>query len=320
MYVWGARVTCVVEDVLRLHGLTGEFLKAGQGWAGRIEMHNASPHRAIWGPPRTILSRMTRNAEEGRGLSVPMLIGVVAIYLIIVQGVGLTLLSGQDYNYGEFPDAGSIVRAATIPVALSLIFGVIVVTWLGWWGRVLHETLRLGRWAWIFPGLMVVSILVATDYPNLGDVGAKMTLTLLASSLLVGLGEELMFRGITLESMRRVAGSTELSAALWTTVIFGGVHLTNIFTEGPSALFQVAVVSVAGLFFYIARRVSGGLLIPILLHAGWDFSLFSGHLGDPDFYALSVVAALTITVLAIIMIVRRHAIWPKNPQPTPAQT
>ena len=252
-------------------------------------------------------------------MSIPMLLGTVAVYLVIVQGVGLALSSGQEFEYGVFPTAESIVRAVTIPVGLSVVFGVVIVSWLGWWNRVLHEPLRLGRWAWIFPGLMIVSILVVTDYPLLGDVGLKMTSTLLVSSLLVGIGEELMFRGITLEAMRRVGETTELRAALWTAVIFGGVHVTNIFTEGSGAFIQAAIVSVAGLYFYIARRVSGGLVVPILLHAAWDFSLFSGTLGvDPDPQALAAVALLTNVVLGIILVVRRHEIWPKDMQPTPA--
>lgn len=71
---------------------------------------------------------------------------------------------------------------------------------------VLTESLRLARWAWTFPALMAVSIVAVTDYGLLSDVGGGMTLTLLGSALLVGIGEELMFRGIALEALRRVAG------------------------------------------------------------------------------------------------------------------
>ena len=63
-------------------------------------------------------------------------------------------------------------------------------------------------------------------------------------------------------------------------MIFGNAHITNILSEGPIAFTQAAVVSVTGLFLYVARRVSGGILVPILLHVGWDFSLFSGNLGE----------------------------------------
>lgn len=80
-------------------------------------------------------------------------------------------------------------------------------------------------------------------------------------------------------------------------------------------------MSVGGLFLYVARRVSGGLLVPVLLHAGWDFSLFSGRLGeDPDLYPPAVLATLASIVLAVILIKRRHDIWPPEEpsEPTPS--
>ena len=54
-------------------------------------------------------------------------------------------------------------------------------------------------------------------------------------------------------------------------------------------------------------------MIPILLHAGWDCSLFSGDLGvDPDPHTLGLVALLTNIVLAILLILKRHDIWPRG--------
>jgi len=188
-----------------------------------------------------------------------MLVGLVVVYLAIIQGVTLFLTIGQEYEYAKFPTTGSIIRGVTIPVGLSVVFAAIVVTWLGWWNRIFYERIRLARWAWVVPVLMVLSIFVVINYPRLGDVGPVMVLTLLGSSLLVGIGEELMFRGITLETMRRAGSTTELKAALWTALIFGGAHATNVFTEGAGALLQVAVAAVSGLFFYVALRVSGTL-------------------------------------------------------------
>jgi membrane protease YdiL (CAAX protease family) len=146
-----------------------------------------------------------------------------------------------------------------------------------------------------------------------------MVLTLLGSVLLIGLGEELMFRGITLETIRRVGHTTELKAALWTALIFGGVHATNIFTEGAGAFLQAAIAIISGLLFYITYRVSGTISVPVILHAGWDFSMFSGNLGiDPAPYIFTPVALLTLLVLTILMIARRHVIWPSATRDRPS--
>jgi membrane protease YdiL (CAAX protease family) len=158
---------------------------------------------------------------------------------------------------------------------------------------------------------MLLSIVVVTNYPLLGDVSPMMIFTLLGSVLLIGIGEELMFRGITLETLRKIGRTTELKTALWATLIFGGAHASNVFTEGPGAFLQAVVASASGLLFYVVLRVSGTMLVPIILHAGWDFSLFSGNLRiDPKPYIFAPVSLLTILVLTIIVLVRWRAIWP----------
>jgi membrane protease YdiL (CAAX protease family) len=107
---------------------------------------------------------------------------------------------------------------------------------------------------------------------------------------------------------------------LITALSFGGVHVTNFFTEGPGAFAQALVVSTIGLYLYVVRLVSGGLLLPILLHAGWDFSSFSSDLGiDPDTYTLGTVAVLTTVALGLIVLVQRHKIWPKDQEEAQAE-
>ncbi|MCF6239193.1 MAG: CPBP family glutamic-type intramembrane protease [Candidatus Marinimicrobia bacterium] len=44
---------------------------------------------------------------------------------------------------------------------------------------------------------------------------------MLVTTLFIGAGEELMFRGVILERMRRIDVITELKAVLWMTAIFG---------------------------------------------------------------------------------------------------
>ncbi len=269
----------------------------------RIAAQVTISHRRIY--------KMRNTTRNEKSLSIPFLICCIGVYLIIIQGGTHFLTLGREFEYSSFPTTEAIIRSTTIPVGMSVVFVVSVISWLGWWKRIWCERKRLARWAWIVPVLMVLSIVIVTNYPLLGDVSPMMVVTLFGSVLLVGLGEELMFRGITLEAVRRVGGTTERKAALWTALIFGGVHLSNVFTEGPGAFLQVVVASASGLLLYVALRVSGTLIVPIILHAGWDFSLFSGNLGvDPEPYLFSPVSIVTIFVLTIIVIARRRSIWP----------
>lgn len=253
--------------------------------------------------------------KKQKSLSLPALIGILVLYLAILQGVLLYLTAGSDPNYAKFPTIDSMVDALLIPVGLSVLFVAALVSWLGWWKELFVEKNRTPTWTWVFPGLILLTMLVATDYANLGKVPLSMVLTLLVSTLLVGLGEEMMFRGIVLKVMRAGGTRTELKAALWTALIFGGVHMSNLFTEGPAAFLQAVIVSVTAIFFYVMRRASGGLWVPIILHAGWDFSLFSANLGvDPTPYPLVGVAMLTNVILLIIVLVKWRSIWPAEPE------
>jgi len=256
---------------------------------------------------------MNSTKRTEKTLSTPMLIGIIVVYLMIIQGMTAFLTAGMEVKYGELPTIEILIRTITIPVGVSVVFAAIVISWLGWWNRVMYEKKRLARWAWIIPAMMALSIIVVTSYSHLATISPTLVVTLLGSVLLIGIGEELMFRGITLEAMRSVSNTTEIKAALWAAVIFGGAHASNVFTEGSGAFLQAAVVSGTGLFFYIALRVSGTLLVPIILHAGWDFSLFSGNLGlNPEPSVLTIIATLANILLAIIVIFKWRKIWPSG--------
>jgi membrane protease YdiL (CAAX protease family) len=256
-------------------------------------------------------------APPERHLTVVGLVVIVVVYLVVIQGLGLLLhqLAHSDAPYGEFPDELSILYGVILPVGLSILFVLGVVAWLGWQRDVFVDRLPTRKWVWIVPAILLVTALVVTDYGNLADVGGPFVLTLALGALLVGVGEEMMFRGLGITAFRK-NGFPEARVALWSSILFGAAHLSNIFLEGPGALMQVVIVSVSGFYFYLCRRVSGGLLVPIVCHAAWDFSLFSGQAGvDPDFYALAGLAMVTNIVLLIILVVRRHHI-----EPAPATT
>jgi len=91
------------------------------------------------------------------------------------------------------------------------------------------------RWVWFVPIAFVVSILVATDYAQLADNGLAFTVALPVATQLVGWGEEGMFRGIGVTALRQ-HGRTERKVALWSSVIFGTVHLTNAVGRGTGAI------------------------------------------------------------------------------------
>jgi membrane protease YdiL (CAAX protease family) len=248
--------------------------------------------------------------KNARRLSVLALIGVVIVYLVILQGVSIGL-KPAGLAYGHLPSGSPVWRTITLPVTLSIIFGALVVTYLRWWRPVIKDDKPVSGWVKIVPALLIVSIIGTTGYSNLANQSAGLVLLLLGSTLLVGVGEELMFRGISIVALRG-DGLSEAKVALWSSVLFGAVHMTNIFTEGPSAFLQAAVVSVTGYFFYLTRRSFGIILVPMVIHGLYDFSIFSHSIGlaKPEASAQTLIPMLVSLILAIIVFARRKKIEP----------
>ena len=99
--------------------------------------------------------------------------------------------------------------------------------------------------------------------------------------------------------------------ALWSSVIFGLAHATNLISEGPKAFLQVLATAIAGYFLYLIRRSSGGLLVPAVVHGLWDFGLISSSVVAGRSYVGSGLFILADIVLLIIVLVRRHQIEPE---------
>ena len=121
-----------------------------------------------------------------------------------------------------------------------------------------------------------------------------------------------MFRGIGVTTLR-AHGLTEGRVALWSSIIFGAVHISNALTGDVSkALPQAIAVSFAGYFFYLIRRVSGGNVLNSVIHGLFDFSILTGTaiVIDQGAYLGSAAAIVAYIVVGTLLIVRRHRIEP----------
>ena len=245
-----------------------------------------------------------------RDLTWPAYLAVVIAYLAIIQGLG-TLLEVDTHGADtQFPTAESVLRGGVIPIGLSVVFGAAVATWLGWWPEILRDDRPVQPWVRRLPITMIVVALLAINYGHLAHQDAGLVVSLVLMVALVGIGEELMFRGLGVVTFRR-AGFSEGRVALWTSVIFGLVHVSNAIGHGPSAFIQAAAVMTTGYFFYLARRATGTIVVPMVAHALWDFSIISTLSGaDRATYAPTVLVILTQVGLLVVLIRRRHRIEP----------
>lgn len=252
-----------------------------------------------------------------RRFSVLAFVVLLVIYLVLLQGLSALLTRGIDTEYAAPTTVDELVRSMTVPVAVSVVLVAGVVAWLRWRRPVLVDERPVRRWVIAIPVAMTVTSLLVINYGGLAEKGASFVLLLLLTTLLVGLGEELMFRGIGL-TVFRTNGFTETRAAFWSTALFALAHLTNLFSEGPSAIAQVVATMIAGYFFYLIRRRAGGLYAAALVHALWDFALISGGVVEGEKYPLGVLSLLLMIVLAIVVLARRKKIEPAQASVEPA--
>ena len=182
----------------------------------------ASPTMSVGGIERDDARRQLRLAcwsskamvaamSGRRQLSYMALAVILVVYLVIIQGLGAALSQGTDAEYATFPDVETTLRSMTVPIALSVLFGVAVISVLRQWPEVVHEDHPVRSWVWIVPAVLVAASIGVIDYENLGTLDSGLLVTVVVSSLLVGIGEELMFRGVTLQALRDKGLSEHLS-------------------------------------------------------------------------------------------------------------
>ena len=99
-----------------------------------------------------------------------------------------------------------------------------------------------------------------------GLVGALADLPLV---LCLVLGEELLFRGSVLRSVREMAG--DRWAIVLTAVAFGVYHVVGSQNWAMGLAFQFLMPTIGGLLFAWAAVRSGGLALPIGLHLGGNW-------------------------------------------------
>jgi membrane protease YdiL (CAAX protease family) len=194
--------------------------------------------------------------------------------------------------------------AGVVPSAAALLLIVCVISWLRWWPVVLRDEVAARGWAWLFPLGLLAAGAIATDWGRIGSAGGALIASLAVSVLAVAASEELVFRGFVLRAMRD--RYPELTAALVTTLLFGVAHMLN---GGFGNVVQGLLSFMTGFLFYAARRASRGIVLPILLHAWWDFAVFSAELGPGSADASSLFGGAVIVVVLFVVALAAYRLW-----------
>jgi len=199
----------------------------------------------------------------------PISLGIFTIWLIVVVGGGLLQVRGQPTQLDEL-------------VKSQLIFGVLgavvfltgVITYLNWWDQIGWKGPNNSRnmhLLWL-PAMFLFFLLVIVLFTGLPPT--RILLIVIINTLMVGISEELMFRGLLFHG---ASSSFGIWRAVWiTAALFGSVHTLNGLITGD---FKASVVQAffAGMFgvWAVALRVRLDTVIPlIIIHWLWDCLAF----------------------------------------------
>lgn len=268
---------------------------------------NLGPRGAVYAPRQGAPGRpergsgvRDRSAQPRRRPRVPpsLLVGIAPVVVFATIEV-LRARPSDDYEQVGLT-VPSVLHALLVPEAIAAVALALVVTGIGWW-RIATTDVRRGGpgWAAVAPALILLVeiarlVTVAWD----GRPVAYFVLLGLAT-LLVGFFEETMARGVLLVGLRRRL--PELWVWMVSSAVFGCLHLLNALAGQAlgTTIEQVVFAAAFGSVLYVARRLTRTLVVPMLLHAVWDFGVISsGAAGSSvPLPALGFLGILTFGVL-----------------------
>jgi membrane protease YdiL (CAAX protease family) len=248
-------------------------------------------------------------------------VGVIymVVYALVSQIVGRALK--LDIPQDELLTVPSnIYRGFMLPIMITSGLLVAFSVYIGWFKALFSkQNIASSKWMWIGPiavGLYIIAHFLSADY---GESSTSVIVALLISTAFVGLTEELLTRGFVTKIVRD-AGSSERKVAFVSSLIFGLMHSTNIFTgqSFSNTLVQLFITFLFGVVMYISLRVTGYLAVTIVLHWLYDASLFlqTGSISSSDISAIGPFAALATFTGMLVPLVGFFALFfirnPKN--------
>ena len=191
---------------------------------------------------------------------------VYALWITVTLAGAQWLLGGKDAELDELVKNGVGWQFVG---AVALLFAAIAA--FKWRDMDFGAPRSLLKVMW-FPMLVLLaisSLALTTGMPE-----GKVMFFVIFNTFLVGLSEEVMFRGVLFRAL--LENFKVWPAIIITTVLFGAVHILNGFTTGDwgGALVQAAAAGMSGMIFMAIVIRTGSLWPAIIYHFLWDCVLF----------------------------------------------
>ena len=229
-------------------------------------------------------------------------LGAVTYTTIIGVGMYLMQLSGATYGQPKMVNTLWVVEITL--TAITVFFTVKYFSWK----EVGFSKLQTKQLLWMVPSIILLvvmwAVVISLSAKN-GLSNEQVNLISLVgfTTLLVGFSEELMYRGILLNSFLKTRSKT--SAILISAVGFSLLHSVNILggLGVGQMLVQLIFTFMFGLLFALLYLRIKNLIPLMIFHWLWDFALFAGTVASPEDETLGSLSSVHLIIQVVLIIV-----------------
>jgi hypothetical protein len=199
---------------------------------------------------------------------------VVLVYLAIYIGAGwvATKIAPDAVKADLLSSVSSVFFILSFQLIVGAVVLVLFLSVTGWW-RDLFARQPIGgsRWMWIAVIIIVTPIVLRLFGIDYSRYPSGVVAAVFATGLLIGFVEEVLTRGIAVK-MLRDGGHSEWVVAAVSSLVFAAMHSINLFSGAAPLVVAITVFYAFGfgVLMYLSMRVSGFLLVAIVLHSLTD--------------------------------------------------
>lgn len=243
---------------------------------------------------------------DSNSVAKPKIAVLAAFLYTAVMGAAMFYMKTfRNITYGE-PEMMTVFWIVLLGLNLLNVFWV---TRFWGWQAIGFRPLKGRQLVWMLPSVAVLIamwVVCGSGLSRTSLSAAQWQLFAIAgfTTLLVGLGEEIMYRGIVLHAFtttRRVFWAMLVSA-----IAFSLLHAVNVFGGVPllRVPMQLIMTFLFGLFFAPLMLKLNNIVPLIIFHWFWDFVLFAAPLaGEQVNSSVSMIALLNIPIQIIVGLV-----------------
>lgn len=231
---------------------------------------------------------------------------LAAAYLVLYEGLSFAFVPLAD-GIDDPMSAAAVLVYYVLPIAVGSALLIAFIWSVGWFREIFGPQPIRGRaWMWIAAAAVLIFNILRFATIDYAATGPGVVAAWLLAGLFVGFAEEVLTRGIVVNLLRR-SGYREIVVAVVSAAVFAGLHSANLLSGQAllPTLIQLGYTFAFGVCMYLALRVSGTIIVPILLHASTDPSIFlqTAHRTGGTLGEIAGLGNIVVIVAGLVLLI-----------------